>query len=194
MAAPLASRAKDLRNMTEQRFSEVIGGWKKQSSKLKTEVEMYKSQQRIGSERLIKRNEEIKKLENENQKLNLLLKKSEERINQLLDSKEKEKIERIRADKLANQLFEHKAMINDLETELKEAERLLEKTRLERDCLMVENDELNKRNCCLRHRLKNAERDTCETKLELEMIEDMVNSINGSKRIPVRQAPSALTA
>ena len=66
---------------------------------------MYKSQQRIGSERLIKRNEEIKKLENENQKLNLILKKSEERINQLLDSKEKEKIERIRADKLANQLF-----------------------------------------------------------------------------------------
>ena len=66
---------------------------------------MYKSQQRIGSERVLKRNAEIKKLRDENEKLTSLVRKSEERINQLFDAKEKEKQERMRADRLADQLF-----------------------------------------------------------------------------------------
>ena len=66
---------------------------------------MYKSQQRIGSERVMKRNAEIKKLRDENEKLTSLVRKSEERINQLFDAKEKEKHERMRADRLADQLF-----------------------------------------------------------------------------------------
>jgi len=201
--ARLASRAKDLRSMTEQRFSEVITGWKNQSSKLEQELEMYKSQQRIGSERVMKRNAEIKKLRDENEKLTSLVRKCEERINQLFDAKEKEKHERMRADRLADQLFEHKAMINDLQSQLKEAERLLEATRTERDTLIVENAELKKTNCTLRSRLKEAERDTSETKLELEMIEDMVKSINehsnsspqsNPEPIAPREVPSALTA
>lgn len=94
-------------------------------------------------------------------------------------------------------------MINDLQCQLKEAERLLEMTRTERDTLIVENGELKKTNCALRCRLQDAERDTIDTKLELEMIEDMVKSINEhsntaqqstSSPIAPRQVPSALTA
>lgn len=66
---------------------------------------MYKSQQRIGSERVLKRNAEIKKLREENEKLTSLVRKCEERINQLFDATEKEKQERMRADRLADQLF-----------------------------------------------------------------------------------------
>lgn len=100
-------------------------------------------------------------------------------------------------------ILEHKAMINDLQAQLKEAERLLEATRTERDTLIVENAELKKTNCTLRSRLKDAERDTTETKLELEMIEDMVKSINETnsaqvaqepRHISPREVPSALTA
>jgi len=204
----LASRAKDLRSMTEQRFSEIITGWKQQNEKLEQELELYKSQQRIGNERVLKRNGEIKKLRDENEKMTSLLRKCEERIDQLHDSKQKEKQERMRADRLADQLFEHKAMINDLQAQLKEAERLLEATKDERDALILENAELKKTNCVLRTRLADAEKDTSDTKLELEMIEDMVKSINENSRLdpccspkePVavccspREAPSALTA
>jgi len=89
-------------------------------------------------------------------------------------------------------------MINDLQSQLKEAERLLEATQTERDTLIVENSELRKTNCTLRQRLKEAERDTNETKLELEMIEDMVKSINEQnnsspepRHIAPREVPSA---
>jgi len=76
-------------------------------------------------------------------------------------------------------------MIHDLQTQLKEAEQLLEMTRTKRDSLIIENGGLIKKNCGLRQRLKATERDTSETKLELEMIEDLVNSINRSdKKLP----------
>lgn len=69
-------------------------------------------------------------------------------------------------------------MLNDLQVQLKEAETLLQATKEERDHLSIENSELRKTNTVLRQRLETAERDTKETKLELEMIEDMVQSIN----------------
>jgi len=197
----LASRAKELRSMTEQRFSEIITGWKNQNAKLEQELEMYKSQQRTGNERVLKRNSEIKKLRDENEKLTSLVRKCEERINQLHDTKAKEREERLRADRLADQLFEHKSMINDLQAQLAEAERLMEATKSERDTLIVENADLKKTNCVLRNRLQEAERDTSETKLELEMIEDMVKSINEHSNqeafapsVSPRQVPSAITA
>jgi regulator of replication initiation timing len=65
-------------------------------------------------------------------------------------------------------------MIADLQAQLKEAERLLDATRHERDSLIVENSELKKTNYNLRMRLTEAETDTHDTKLELEMIEDLV--------------------
>ena len=49
----LANRAKDLRGLTEKRFAEVIDGWRRQNESLKTELEMYQNQQRIGQERLV---------------------------------------------------------------------------------------------------------------------------------------------
>jgi hypothetical protein len=69
-------------------------------------------------------------------------------------------------------------MLNDLQVQLKEAETLLLATKEERDHFSIENSELRKTNTVLRQRLETAERDTKETKLELEMIEDMVQSIN----------------
>jgi len=203
----LASRAKDLRTMTEKRFSEVIQGWKRQNEQLEQELEMYKSQQRVATDRVNKRNAEIKTLREENEKLVTLVRQCEERINKLHDVKQREIKERQRADRLADQLFEHKAMLNDLQVQLKEAETLLVATKEERDHLSIDNCELRKTNTVLRQRLETAERDTKETKLELEMIEDMVQSINERSymnqqshaiREPVRVAPkkslSALTA
>ena len=49
--ANLASRAKDLRGMTERRFAEVIDGWRRQNDALQQELDMYQNQQRISSER-----------------------------------------------------------------------------------------------------------------------------------------------
>merc|ERR1712168_615474 len=182
--ANLASRAKDLRGMTERRFAEVIDGWRRQNDALQQELDMYQNQQRIGSERVQKRNTEIKNLRNENEKLTSLLRKCEERI---------------------NQLFEDKKMIGDLQEQLKEAEKLLATTKHERNNLLVENHALKKGNQELRRDLIAAERDTQETKIELEMIESMVKSmdnINSSGKgcrmeqgpIKPREAPSAMTA
>merc|ERR1712133_361632 len=112
--ANLASRAKDLRGMTERRFAEVIDGWRRQNHALQQELDMYQNQQRISSERVQKRNTEIKNLRNENEKLTSLLRKCEERI---------------------NQLFDHKKMIGDLQEQLKEAEKLLATTKHERNNL-----------------------------------------------------------
>ena len=64
--------------------------------------------------RVQKRNTEIKTLRSENEKLSSLLRKCEERINQLFDVKEREQAEKQRANKLAEQLFEHKKMIGKL--------------------------------------------------------------------------------
>merc|ERR1712212_397908 len=135
----LASRAKDLRGMTERRFAEVIDGWRRQNDTLQQELDMYQNQQRISSERVQKRNTEIKNLRNENEKLTSLLRKCEERINQLF--------------------------------EVKEAEKLLGTTKHERNNLLVENHALKKGNQELR-------RDLQETKIELEMIESMVQSMD----------------
>ena len=49
----LASRAKDLRGMTERRFAEVIEGWRRQNDALQQELDMYQNQQRISSERYV---------------------------------------------------------------------------------------------------------------------------------------------
>jgi len=201
----LASRAKDLRGMTERRFAEVIDGWRRQNDTLQQELDMYQNQQRISSERVQKRNTEIKNLRNENEKLTSLLRKCEERINQLFDVKEREEKEKKRANKLADQLFDHKKMIGDLQEQLKEAEKLLATTKHERNNLLVENHSLKKGNQELRRDLIAAERDTQETKIELEMIESMVQSmdnINSSGKgcrmeqgsIKPREAPSAMTA
>jgi len=199
----LASRAKDLRGMTERRFAEVIEGWRRQNDALQQELDMYQNQQRISSERVQKRNTEIKNLRNENEKLTSLLRKCEERINQLFDVKEREEKEKKRANKLADQLFDHKKMIGDLQEQLKEAEKLLATTKHERNNLLVENHALKKGNQDLRRDLIAAERDTQETKIELEMIESMVQSMDNMsnskvrEQVPVikpREAPSAMTA
>jgi len=174
----LAMKAKDLRGMTERRFAEVIEGWRKQNDALQQELDMYTNQQRISQERVQKRNTEIKNLRNENEKLTSLLRKCEERINQLFDVKEREEKEKKRANKLADQLFDHKKMIGDLQEQLKEAEKLLATTKHERNNLLVENHALKKGNADLRRDLVAAERDTQETKIELEMIEEMVHSID----------------
>jgi len=202
--ANLASRAKDLRGMTERRFAEVIDGWRRQNDALQQELDMYQNQQRISSERVQKRNTEIKNLRNENEKLTSLLRKCEERINQLFDVKEREEKEKKRANKLADQLFDHKKMIGDLQEQLKEAEKLLATTKHERNNLLVENHALKKGNQELRRDLIAAERDTQETKIELEMIESMVQSMDNISSgkgcrmeqgpIKPREAPSAMTA
>ena len=117
-------------------------------------------------------------MRNENEKLTSLLRKCEERINQLFDVKEREEKEKKRANKLADQLFDHKKMIGDLQEQLKEAEKLLATTKHERNNLLVENHALKKGNQELRRDLIAAERDTQETKIELEMIESMVQSMD----------------
>ena len=66
---------------------------------------MFYFTQKTGSERVIKRNSEIKKMRDENVKLTSLVRQCEERINELFDAKEKEAQERKRADRLSNQLF-----------------------------------------------------------------------------------------
>ena len=202
----LANRAKDLRGLTEKRFAEVIDGWRRQNESLKTELEMYQNQQRVGQERVQKRNTEIKSLRSENEKLSSLLRKCEERINQLFDVKEREQAEKQRANKLADQLFEHKKMIGELQEQLKEAETLLNKTKHERNNLLVENHALKKTNTELRRQVIDAEQDTQQARVELEMIEDMVSSIDNQKEkratrtsttneiIMPRVAPSANTA
>merc|ERR1711911_401710 len=85
-----------------------------------------------------------------------------------------------RANKLADQLFDHKKMIGDLQVQLKEAEKLLGTTKHERNNLLVENHALKKGNQELRRDLIAAERDTQETKIELEMIESMVQSMDNN--------------
>jgi hypothetical protein len=80
---------------------------------------MYKSQQRyeineeyrlelvfrVASDRVNKRNAEIKTLREDNEKLVTLVRQCEERINKLHDVKQREIKERQRADRLADQLF-----------------------------------------------------------------------------------------
>lgn len=207
--AKLAARAKGLRGVTEKRFAEVIDGWRRQNDSLQQELEIYQNQERVSQDRVQKRNTEIKQLRSENEKLTNLLRKCEERINQLFDIKEREQMEKKRANKLADQLFDHKKMIGDLQAQLKEAEKLLATTKHERNNLLVENHALKKSNAELRRELLAAEQDTQQTKVELEMIEDMVQSIDCMKakasrnmgssnylesEIKPRKAPSAQTA
>ena len=90
-------------------------------------------------------------------------------------------------------------MVKDSQSQLTEAERQLESARMERESLAVKLGELKNANFCLRGRLEDAEKDTNETKLELEMIEDLVQSVSGCCTTSgccadVREVPSALTA
>ena len=93
--------------------------------------------------------------------------------------------------------FEKQVLVLDLDDAYKLQSNVLEHN----DKLDNENAELKKTNCVLRNRLQEAERDTSETKLELEMIEDMVKSINEHSKqeafapsVSPRQVPSAITA
>ena len=60
---------------------------------------------RVATDRVNKRNAEIKTLREENEKLVTLVRQCEERINKLHDVKQREIKERQRADRLADQLF-----------------------------------------------------------------------------------------
>ena len=69
----------------------------------------------------------------------------------------------------------------ELQEQLKEAETLLNKTKHERNNLLVENHALKKTNTELRRQVIEAEQDTQQARVELEMIEDMVSSIDNQK-------------
>ena len=69
----------------------------------------------------------------------------------------------------------------ELQEQLKEAEKLLNTTKHERNNLLVENHALKKTNTELRRQVIEAEQDTQQAKVELEMIEDMVSSIDNLK-------------
>ena len=72
-------------------------------------------------------------------------------------------------------------MQGELQEQLKEAETLLNKTKHERNNLLVENHALKKTNTELRRQVIEAEQDTQQARVELEMIEDMVSSIDNQK-------------
>ena len=64
---------------------------------------------------------------------------------------------------------------------MKEAETLLNKTKHERNNLLVENHALKKTNTELRRQVIEAEQDTQQARVELEMIVDMVSSLDNQK-------------
>ena len=69
---------------------------------------------------------------------------------------------------------------------MKEAETLLNKTKHERNNLLVENHALKKTNTELRRQVIDAEQDTQQARVELEMIEDMVSSIDNQKGLNLK--------
>lgn len=69
----------------------------------------------------------------------------------------------------------------ELQEQLKEAETLLNKTKHERNNLLVENHALKKTNTELRRQVIEAEQDTQQARVELEIIEDMVSAIDNQK-------------
>ena len=128
--------------------------------------------------RVEKRNIEIENLRADNARIAGLLERCETRISEMINYKSSESDERTKSKLLSDQIYDAKKMKVDLKKRIVDAERLLAQTKSEKRELVEENRVLKGATAELRYKLKESNKDTRETRKELEMIENMIKSVD----------------
>merc|ERR1719197_399088 len=118
--SPISKKAVELRGMTEQRFNEVISGWKKQNAKLESEINEYRNYKNENKKKLEEKTSEIFSFKRQNEKLENLLRKCEVQISKLLESDNARDTNRAAANSLECRLIESKNKLADLEIKMEE--------------------------------------------------------------------------
>ena len=96
----------------------------------------------------------------------------------MVNYKSSESDERTKSKLLSDQIYDAKKMKVDLKKRIVDAERLLAQTKSEKRELVEENRVLKGATAELRYKLKESNKDTRETRKELEMIESMIKSVD----------------
>ena len=79
----LSARAVHLRETAEQRFAEIIEGWKRQNENLEQEITAYRAEKCENKGKIEQKSTEITNLRRQNEKLESLLRKCETQINKV---------------------------------------------------------------------------------------------------------------
>lgn len=96
----------------------------------------------------------------------------------MINYKSSESDEQTKSKLLSDQIYDAKKMKVDLKKRIVDAERLLAQTKSEKRELVEENRVLKGATAELRYKLKESNKDTRETRKELEMIENMIKSVD----------------
>ena len=79
----LSTRAVHIRETAEQRFAEIIEGWKRQNENLEHEITAYRAEKCENKGKIEQKSTEITNLRRQNEKLESLLRKCETQINKV---------------------------------------------------------------------------------------------------------------
>merc|ERR1711937_285309 len=157
------------------------------------EIRMYKSHAEKLNEILSAKNLEIAKLSGDNEKLSAQIDKNRRKLDDLYDAEDLLQIERHHNIKLQAELEESqkrlKAMEKTKRLERKKQDRFLED--IER--LTLTNDRLKDENRRYILRLQSTEKDVEATRDELEKFNEIINEIENSDEVTLKDSESALT-
>jgi len=185
--------------MSQQKFQEVIHGWKKQNRELEIEIQKFRCQKESNKSQLKHKSDEIFCLRSQNSKLEDLLKKCEEQITKLLATENARNANECLAENLNAKLFCYQSKVNDLETKLKYVNKELAEAKSERNQLMIETFNLRRDNKQLESQLCSKNDDKTKTSQEFLKLQCMLDTCpldDAPQRDEIKphEAPSAMTA
>jgi len=185
--------------MSEQKFQDVIHGWKKQNRELENEIQKFRCQKESNKSQLKNKSDEIFCLRHQNSKLEDLLKKCEEQITKLLATENARNANKCLAENLNAKLFCYQSKVTDLEVKLKNVNKELAEAKSERNQLMIETFNLRRDNKQLETQLCSKNDDKTKTSQEFLKLQCMldtcpVDDAPSRCEIEPREAPSAMTA
>merc|ERR1712168_216223 len=186
--------------MSQQKFQEVIHGWKKQNRELEMEIGKFRNLKESNKSQLKVKSDEIFCLGSQNSKLEDLLKKCEEQIKKLIATENARNENKCLAESLNAKLFNYQSQVTDLEIKLKNINKELSETKSERNQLMIETYNLRRDNKQLESQLCNKNADKNKTSQEFLKLQSLLDNTDGAiesslqYEIEPREAPSAMTA
>merc|ERR1712062_316245 len=137
------SRRASQQQIQNERFAEIIEGWKRQNENLDRELTAYRAQKSDSKQRLEEKNSGINLLRRQNEKLESLLRKCEIQINKLLEAKAKENESKLNS---SSQLIESKNREKNLELKIEDVNKQLYNIKNERNKLLNETFNLRQNN------------------------------------------------
>jgi len=177
----LSNRAKSIRGETSKRIEGLLNEWKDYKQTAEEEIRRISKNEQGLQEVIFQKQREKEEMQQELCSLRSLSIEQKNTITKLSERLECDEKNRARAIHIEMQLNTIKRKNCELEYELKTKTDALNEIQREKDCLIHQNEMLRQTNLEQKNKLDCCDQDVTETQLELEILEEMVKTLNEKK-------------